>query len=77
MAQSLNWDAVEFVILQDMEGMKFARVFEKHPKLTWNEWWFSPGSEPQFVGVNEPPSDGDRVNVNGADARDTVLEFLN
>ena len=71
-----NWDDVELLVLMDLEGQRIVRVFEKHPELTYNEYWYRPGTEPQFMGVNEPPDFGERRQLSGEAAKETTFDFL-
>ena len=71
-----NWDEVRFLIMVDFEGDRFVRVFEKHPTLTFNEYWCSPNSPPKFMGVNEPPEDDELKELSGEEARQAMQRYL-
>ncbi len=72
----ISWDQVRLVYLLDMEGQKFARVYQKISGGTFNEWWVNPSGSTQFMGMNEPADIGERLDVSGVDARQAVISFL-
>jgi hypothetical protein len=69
-----DWNHVELVVL--MHEQRIARVFERHPTLTYKEYWFSSPKAAKYVGVNEPPDSGNHVSVTGVAAERTVAEFF-
>lgn len=69
----LNWDNVELVVLMNLGDARLARLFERDG----SEWWCQPNQAPQFMGRNEPPDFGERVEATGIAASLAVQNFLN
>jgi hypothetical protein len=75
---SINWSNVRVIKLgTNSQGKRWARVFEKHQTLTYNEYWFVDPNGYHFMGVNEPPDDGETTrHATGAAAEAIVDSWL-
>ena len=71
--RELSWDDVNVIVLMNNPNRRLARVFEQDG----SEWWCLQNRAPQFVGCNEPPDSGERVEATGIAASLAVQNFLN
>jgi len=72
----LDWESVSLIVPLDIEGQRLARVYCKHPTLTYDEWWLSNITMSQYVGVNEPPTGFPHISCSGEEAKEITDCFL-
>ena len=67
MIKQLDWSAVDCVSPLELDGSRIARVYCKHPTLTFDEWWVTGDGSIRYLGVNEPPPHEEVVVCNGSE----------